>query len=346
MYILTLNPGATSTEVGLFKNRKEDRRIRIDHSHETLSSYVPDQISNRLKAIDSFISSIKDVHAMGARGGPLKPLPGGVYAVTESMLGAYRTGRYANHASNLGALMADVLTQRWPVPVYIVNPVTTDEMVEKARISGVPGIERKSRSHALNIKYSVQKAANELEISFKNSRFIVAHLGSGFSIAAVRQGKIIDVNDAMLGMGPFSVERAGALPLAGILDLIFHQKISYEELVQRFSKNSGLKGYLGTNDLQIIEENLGDEKFRLIYNAMIYQIQKEIGAMFGALNGRTDGLILTGGLIRSKTFVKNLTRCLTFLGPHFVYPGSFELEALAESVYQVLTGKIAVKEYD
>ena len=299
----------------------------------------------RLDALAPFLSQIKKVDAIGARGGPLKPLTGGVYTINKLMLEAYRKETFANHASNLGALMADKLSERWPVPAFIVDPVTTDEMVEKARISGVPGVERKSRSHALNIKYCVQRAADKFGIDLAESRFITAHLGSGFSIAAVQGGRIIDVNDALLGMGPFSIERAGALPLSGILNLVFEEKKSRDELIHLFSKESGLKGYLGTNDLREVEENLNDEKNYSIYKAMIYQIQKEIGAMFSALGGKLDGLILTGGLVRSPTFVKKLTKDLSFIEEHIIYPGSFELEALAEGVHRVLSGKEEAKDY-
>ncbi len=282
---------------------------------------------------------------MGVRGGPLKPLPGGVYSINELILEAYQKGSYANHASNLGALMANRLSEKWPVPTYIVDPVTTDEMIKIAKVSGVPGIERKSRSHALNIKYCAQKAADDLEINIKNSSFVAAHLGSGFSIAAVKNGTILDVNDALLGMGPFSVERAGALPLFGILHLIYEEKIQKEDLINRLTKESGLKGYLGTNDLRVVEKNLSNGQFELIYNAMIYQIQKEIGAMFASLCGNVNGLILTGGLVQSKSFIQKLTQGLLFIETHFIYPGSFELEALAKGVYQILTGEITAKDY-
>ena len=263
------------------------------------------------------------------------------------MLSAYRTGKYANHASNLAALIADKISTERNIPAYIVNPVTTDEFSEIARISGVPGIERKSRSHALNIKYCNRKAADELDIPFKNSQFIVAHLGSGFSIAAVENGKIIDVNDALLGMGPFSIQRAGALPISGILDEIFISGKSRKDIEILFSQESGLKGYLGTNQFQEIEQRIkdGDEKALLIVNAMIYQIAKEIGGLHAAFSGKTSALIITGGLANSKYLTEKLNEYLSFIQPHIVYPGSFELEALANGVLRVLKNKDTAKDY-
>ena len=285
--------------------------------------------------------------AIAARGGPLKPLSGGVYRINEKMLSAYISCEYANHASNLAALIADKLSHQFNVPAFIVDPVTTDEFIDVARISGVPGIERKSRSHALNIKYCARKAAIDLGINFIDSKFIVAHLGSGFSIAAVNGGKIIDVNDALLGMGPFSIQRAGSLPISGILDKIFSGGKTREEAERLFSQESGLKAYLGTDQFQEIEQRItgGDKKVKLIVEAMIYQIVKEIGGLFASFSGMTNGLIITGGLANSNLLIKRLKEYLNFIHPLIVYPGSFELEALSSGVLKVLNNKETAKEY-
>ncbi len=263
------------------------------------------------------------------------------------MLSAYISCEYANHASNLAALIADKLSHQFDVPAYIIDSITTDEFIDVARVSGVPGIERKSRSHALNIKYCARKAASEIGINITNTKFIIAHLGSGFSIAAVEGGKIIDVNDALLGMGPFSIQRAGSLPIAGILDEIFSDEKTREEAEQLFSQESGLKGYLGTNQFQEIEERIndGDEKAALIVDAMVYQIAKEIGGLHAAFSGKTSALILTGGLANSYYLIEKLNKYLSFIQPHLVYAGSFELEALNQGVLHILNGKDTVKEY-
>lgn len=312
-----------------------------------MPSWIPDQFQIRFDSLNHFFSKITELDAIAARGGPLKPLSGGVFHINEKMLSAYRTGRYANHASNLAALIADKLSHQFDVPAFIVDPVTTDEFIDVARISGVPGIERKCRSHALNIKYCARKAALDLGINFIDSKFIIAHLGSGFSIAAVEGGKIIDVNDALLGMGPFSIQRAGSLPLSGILDKIFSNGKTREETERLFSQESGLKAYLGTNQFQEIEQRIkdGDKKASLIVSAMIYQITKEIGGLHAAFSGKTSALILTGGLANSNYLIEKLNKYLGFIQPYLVYPGSFELEALASGVLRVLNNKEIAKEY-
>jgi len=243
--------------------------------------------------------------------------------------------------------MADKLSQQFDVPSFIVDPVTTDEFIDVARISGVPGIDRKSRSHALNIKYCVRKAASDIDIDLTDTKFIVAHLGSGSSVAAVEGGKIIDVNDALLGMGPFSIQRAGSLPISCILDEIFVNGKTRTEAEQLFSQESGLKAYLGTNQFQEIEQRIagGDENAELIVKAMIYQITKEIGGLHAVFSGETSALILTGGLANSKYLIEKLNRYLKFIQPHIVYPESFELEALASGVLDVLNNKDSAKDY-
>lgn len=285
--------------------------------------------------------------AIAARGGPLKPLQSGVYKINKTMLSDYKSCKYANHASNLGALIADQLKLKYDAVSFIVDPVTTDDFIDIARISGVKGIERKSRSHALNINYCVRKAADELSIEVNNSNFIVAHLGSGFSIAAIQNGKIVDVNDALLGMGPFSIERVGSLPIAGLLDKIYNSGQNRQDIEKLFSKESGLKSYLGTNKFEDIEQHIinGDKESELIVNAMVYQIVKEIGGLHASFAGETSFLLITGGLANSQLLIKNLNKYLDFIQPHVVYPGSFELEALSSGVLRVLMGKEEAKEY-
>ena len=322
-------------------------RKQINHSQDSISHGISDQLQDRFDALQSSFDKITKLDVVAARGGPLKPLPGGVYRINERMLSAYKSGKYANHASNYGALIADKISRKFDVPAYIVDPITTDEFIDVARIAGVPGTERKSRSHALNIKYCARKAATEINIDLINTKFIIAHLGSGFSIAAVDAGKIIDVNNALLGMGPFSIQRAGTLPISGILDEIFTSGKSRKDIEILFSQGSGLKGYLGTNQFQEIEQRIknGDDKAKLIVNAMVYQILKEIGGLHATFSGRTSALIITGGLANSKYLIEKIFNSLTFILPHIVYPGSFELEALSAGVLNVLNNSETVKEY-
>ncbi len=277
----------------------------------------------------------------------MKPLPGGVYRINDRMIEACRHETYSTHASNLGALLAKRIAGEIQLPAFIVDPVTTDEMLPAARISGVPGIERQSRSHALNIKYCIRKTSSSIDLPVEDSRFIAAHLGSGFSIAAVLGGRIIDVNDALLGMGPFSVERAGALPINGLLEMVFHSGLNEQEIKYLLSHRSGLMGYLRTNDLrQVIKQADTDKYAMVILDAMIYQIVKEIGAMFAVLKGRLHGIIITGGLARSEEFCERLQNLAPFISPFFIYPGSFELEALADGAYRALAGLCTIMEYE
>lgn len=290
---------------------------------------------------------IDQLHAIAARGGLLKPVPGGVYKVNQTMINDLSAGRYGTHASNLGAMVASSLSKQFNVNSYIVDPVTTDDFPPIARISGVPGIERKSRSHALNIKYCFRKACSQLEKDPKTTSMIVCHLGGGFSIAVVQGGKIIDVNDALLGMGPFSIERAGAMPIAGLLSLAYQNEYSKKEIEKFLSKQCGLKGYLGTNDFKLIEKQIlkRDSKTVSIFEAMVYQIVKEIGSGYGVLNGNCDGVIFTGGLSHSPILQTKLKEKLEFIKPIFIYPGSFELEALCDGVLQVLNNQEKPKHY-
>lgn len=322
-------------------------RHEVTHESGSLEYHAADQLNHRIKSVTPHLESISQLDAIVSRGGPLAPTSAGVYTITQTILNTYRQEIYSNHASNLGALMADVFQKKWNVPAFIVDPVTTDDMTDVARISGVPGIERKSRSHALNIRYCVKKAAAEFGIPVKGSRFIAVHLGSGFSIAAVSGGKIIDVNDALLGMGPFSIERAGALPIAGLLNVMEKLYYSRKDVEKLLSKESGLKGYLGTRDFKEIENRIqdGDKQAQLIFQAMIYQIAKEIGSMYASLKGDTDGLILTGGLAYSEMVINELTEYISFAPRKFIYPGSFELEAMTEAVLRVLNNEDTAKEY-
>jgi len=262
------------------------------------------------------------------------------------MLSDYINQTYSNHASNLGAILAYKISKLYSCPSYIIDPVTSDDFIPEARISGIPGIERKSRSHTLNIKYCVYKAEQKLNLPNKSGNFVVSHLGSGFSIASVKNGKIIDVNDALLGMGPFSIERAGAIPLQGLLDLVFNEKLTKSQLIELFSKKSGLMGYLNTNDLREVEKNINlNPQVKLIYNAMIFQICKEIGSAFATLNGEVNGLILTGGLCKSKLFTDYIKNKSKYFKNIIVYPGSFELEALASGGLNALNNPRKVKIY-
>ncbi len=350
--ILIINPGSTSTKVAVWAENKLVLQETVKHPADELAKLpkVVDQFDLRLKAIREAVKSwlrSGKLSAVVGRGGPLRPLQGGTYAINEQMLDDLKKAKYSNHASNLGAIISHHIAGELNLPCYVVDPVTVDEFTPLARISGFPGIVRKCRSHALNIKATARLAADELGKPLIATNFVVAHMGGGLSICALAGGKIVDVNDALLGMGPFSPERAGALPIGALVEAAYSGEYSKEELIRRLSSQSGLKGYLGTADLVEIEKRIdkGDADARLYFDAMIYQIAKEIGAAATVLKGNIDGVILTGGMANSTRLVESIRQYISYLGRVFVYSGEKEMEALAEGALRVITGEEEAKIY-
>ncbi len=334
--VIAINPGSASTKLSVYSRDEEIFKLGFPGS--------PPTVSDLEKILEPHLTN-SNVMAVVSRGGLLKPLTGGVYEVNDMMLNDLRKEKYGRHASNLGAALAWELGHILKVPSFIVDPVTTDEFESLARVSGVPGFERVCRGHILNIKAVVRRACHENDLDFNTARFVVGHLGGGISVAAIKGGRMVDVNDALLGMGPFSPQRAGALPLRVVLDLAYSRPRS--EVEDQLSKASGLKGYLNTDDMVTIVRRIiaGDKKAELIVAAMIYQIAKEIGAMFTVLSGRINGIIITGGLAYADYLVNALRTRLEGLGKLLVYPGEFEMEALAQGAWRVLQGEEKVREY-
>lgn len=350
---VVVNPGSTSTKFALFNREGSVYDETVRHPSEELAKFnlVSEQFDFRYgmikAAVDKAVNEkgLKVVGSVG-RGGPVKPLEGGTYRVNPALIDDLTTCKYANHASNLGGLIANKLAQDFGLKEsYVVDPVTTDNMWDKARLSGLPGIERACRAHALNIKAVARHIAEDNELDFYKTNFVVAHLGGGISIAALEGGKIVDVNDGLLGMGPFSPERAGALPLRGVMKLCYSKPEA--EVKKMFSSESGFKAYLGTNDFREIENRVvaGDSETIRIFEAFEYQIAKEIGSYCAALKGKVDGIIITGGCAYFKQFVENLKNYTGWMAPFYVYPGENELDALAEGAFRVIDGKEVPKEY-
>lgn len=346
--VLTINPGSTSTKLGFFDRQHKLAEWNIPFKCDTHRENVADEFPERLASIEEkvleYCSQHHTLKAVVGRGGPLKPLPGGVYKINENMLSDLKTARYSNHASNLGAILADYFARRYRIPAFIVDPVTVDDMDPIAKVSGYPGIQRKSRSHALNIRATVRKVCDQENWDIGASNFVVAHLGGGISIAAVLDGKIRDVNDGLLGMGPFSPERAGALPIGAVVEL--STKIEKDELLRLFSRESGLKAYLGTSDAREVEQRIarGDKDAEFFYQAMLYQIKKEIGAMYAVCNLSVNAVIITGGLAHSeylRNYFKNVLKNVRLI----FSPGENELEAMADGAFRALDNKIEIREY-
>lgn len=347
--VLVINPGTTSTKIAIFDGDHEVHRDNIRHDASTLHSFgsVAGQLEHRFELISAGIpEELKQGWvAVVGRGGLLRPCGGGTYRVDDAMITDASGATFGEHASNLGSLLAHRFAEAAGVPAFVVDPVTTDEFEALPRISGVPGIERKCRAHALNIKATARRTARSLGKPFEETKFVVAHLGGGISIAALDGGRIADVNDGLLGMGPFSPERAGALPLQGVIDLVRDK--GYDEAKRIFSRESGFVGYFGTSDLREVEAKIdaGDDQAQLIFDAMVYQVAKEIGAMATALKGHIDGIVLTGGLIHSERLLNALTAYIDYLGPLHLHAGEEEMLALAEGALRVIRGEETAKSY-
>ena len=351
--MLIINPGSTSTKTALFDGLQKVTEEAVRHDAKELARFdnVADQFEYRMEGINRWIDSLKlgngQIKAVIGRGAPLKPLEGGSYAISEQMLEDVRTARYSNHASNLGAIIAHHLAQRFQVPSLISDPITVDNFTEVARVSGVPEIKRKCRSHALNIKEVSRREAAKIGKKLDDVSFVTVHMGGGVSVAALQGGRVVDVNDALLGMGPFSPDRAGALPLGGVVELCFSGKYTKKELIDKFSKSSGLVAYLGEADLRKVEEMIdnGDQNALLCFNAMAYQIAKEIGVAATVLKGAFEAIILTGGMANSKRLIEQITSHVAWMKRVAVVPGEFEMEALAAAGMRFLDGEERLKAY-
>lgn len=352
--ILIINPGSTSTKIALYANDKAVFDQTIAHRPRELTGFkrIADQKDCRKKIILDVLNkkriALDSIDIAVGRGGLTRPVPGGIYRINKKMLRDVKNiniyGR--EHASNLGCLIAYDIAKKLNIPAVIMDPVATDDLLPVARISGCPEIKRKSLFHALNIKAVARIAAAKLRKS-KNVRFTIAHIGGGISIACYEDGKIIDVNNAVLGMGPFSPQRAGSLPIADLVGLCYSGRFKKEELLERLAKKSGLMGYLGTDDIREIEGRIhrGDKKARLVFEAMTYQIAKEIGAYAAVFKGKIDAILLTGGASHSKLLMKILKPRISFLGRIMVFPGEVEMRALAYGGLLVLKKKVRPKEY-
>lgn len=347
--ILTISPGSTSTKAGLFTPEGKIDEISVPVEPEYARKNVVQEYSYRRDLLKRFLekSDLSDLVAVVGRGAPLKPMEGGVYKITPKLLSDLRECRYSIHASNLGGLLAHYFGELYHVPAWIIDPVSVDEFDDISRISGVPEIKRRSRSHALNIKATARKLSDENGWNLEEENLVVAHLGGGISICALKKGKIRDVNDGLLGMGPFSPERAGALPISGLLDLACSGEYTRKELDHYLSRECGLKGYLKTNDAREVVRRIqeGDDYARLIMDAMIYQIEKEIGAMLAVCQYNVKAVLITGGLANCLYITGRILKDFAMFDVHII-PGENELEAMADGGFRALKGEISVREYE
>lgn len=351
--VLVINPGSTSTKIGVFSGETLLMEHTIRHSAEEIARYpsIIDQYNLRkegiLTALETEGISISKLDAVCGRGGLLRPIEGGTYSVNKAMIKDLREGYSGQHASNLGGILAKEIATGLNIPAFIVDPVVVDELAPLARISGFSLIDRKSIFHALNQKAVARRYAKQVDRNYEDLRLIVTHMGGGITVGTHAEGKVIDVNNGLHGDGPFSPERAGSVPIGDLVELCFSGNYFRSEVMKSLVGEGGLVGYLGTNDAVLVEKRIakGDEKAKFIYDAMAYQIAKEIGSAATVLQGRVDAIILTGGLAYGKEFIELISSKIDWISDVLVYPGEDELQALAEGAIRVLSGEEKAKNY-
>lgn len=354
--ILAINPGSTSTKIAVHDGDRPVFEKTLRHDPAELEPYpnIIDQYEFRqklvLEAMQEHNVAPRDLAAVVGRGGLIKPVPGGTFRINEAMKKDLRDpslwGR--THASALGAFIADAIAREFGIPGFIVDPVVVDEFDDLARISGIPEIERKSLLHALNIRYIARLMAAELGKKLDEVNLIGVHMGGGISVAAIKNGRVADVNNALLGMGPFSPQRAGALPIGDLLELAYSGKYTHPQLVKYLTKAAGLMAYLGTDSGIEVNERIqaGDAKAKLITDAMCYQVAKEAGACATVLKGKVDAIFLSGGLVYNDYIVQQIRSRVEFIAPIKLYPGEREMEALCQGGLRVLNGLEEAQDYN
>jgi butyrate kinase len=352
--ILAINPGSTSTKFALFRGEQQLFEKTLRHSSSELEGFsrMTDQLPFRhqlvMRALGEEKTPLSDIVAVVGRGGLVNPIESGIYEVNDLMKEHLLGAIHGEHASNLGALIADKIAAVLPgARAYIVDPVVVDELEPVARLSGHPLIERRSIFHALNQKAVARIYASAAGRNYEDMNLVIAHMGGGISVGAHRRGRVVDVNNALNGDGPYSPERSGGLPAAQIIELCFSGKYTMSEIKTMFTGKGGMVAYLGTNSFKEVCDRAaaGDQKAMLISLGCSYQIAKEIGAMVAVLSGEVDAIILTGGLAYEKKFTERIEAMIRKFAPVFVYPGEDELKALAFNGFLAVTGKIGVREY-
>lgn len=352
--ILAINPGSTSTKIAVFSGINPVFVRTIYHTTEELAKFdkITDQYNFRkeiiYKQLEEAGIEVASLNAIVGRGGLVKPIPSGVYEVNETMKADLRNSPMGEHASNLGGLIADDIAKSLNnVRAFITDPVVVDELEPIARIAGHPEFKRISIFHALNQKAIARQHAKSIMRRYEDLNLIVVHLGGGISVGAHKKGRVIDVNQALDGEGPFSPERSGTLPAADLARLCYSGIYSLKEVLTMIKGKGGLAAHLGTNSAYEVEQRMaaGDDKAALIFEAMAFQVAKEIGAMSTVLKGEVDAILLTGGIAHGKWFVNQVIERVYKIAPVHVYPGEDEMRALALNGLMVLKGEIEVSEY-
>ena len=350
---LIINPGSTSTKLGIFEDETLVMDETLRHSTEEIAKYasIIDQKDFRKNIILDFLKEknidVKSFNVIVGRGGLLKPITGGTYPVTDKLIADLKTGVQGQHASNLGGILAKEIADQIGVPSYIVDPVVVDELIPLARYSGMPEISRSSIFHALNQKAVARRYAKENGKKYEDLNLIVIHMGGGVSVGAHEKGRVIDVFNALDGDGAFSPERAGGVPTGGLIRLCFSGKYTEKEIMKMAVGNGGFNAYLGTNDARDVIRRIdeGDAKAKEVMDAFIFQISKNVGAMATVLKGKVDQIIITGGIAYNERVTGAIKERVGFIAPVTLYPGEDELLALAQGALRVMNGEEKAQEY-
>ena len=350
---LIINPGSTSTKIGVFEDETLLFEETLRHSTEEIAQYasIVDQKDFRKQIILDLLAKknfdINSLQVIVGRGGMLKPIPGGTYAVSDELLEDLKIGKQGQHASNLGGILAREIGDSIGVPSYIVDPVVVDELMPIARYSGVPELPRTSVFHALNQKAVAKRYAKEKGVSYDSLNLIVVHMGGGVSVGAHEKGRVIDVFNALDGVDAFAPERAGAVPSGALIKMCFSGEYTEKEVYKKIVGNGGFNAYLGTNDMRDVAKMIadGDAHADEVREAFILQVCKNIGSMACVLKGKVDRIIVTGGIAYNKEVVDKMEERAGFIAPFTVYPGEDELLALAQGALRVMNGEEEAMKY-
>jgi len=349
--ILAINPGSTSTKIAIYEDERELFTTSLEHSPEEIEKYdsIQDQFEMRRDAVLNFLEEkgfdIRELAAVVGRGGMLPPVKTGAYEVNELMLKTLRERPYMEHASNLGAPIAYEIAKAAGVKAYIYDSVRADEMTDIARISGMPDIPRMSTSHVLNTRAVAMKVAKKYGKRYDEMNFVVAHLGGGISLNVHEKGRIVDIVSD--DEGAFSPEGSGRVPCRLLIELCYSGKYDKKAMLKKLRGNGGLKAYLGTTDARKVERMIeaGNEKARLVYEALAYQVAKNIGELATVVAGKVDAIILTGGLAHSKMLTSWIKKRVEFIAPVEIVAGENEMESLAYGILRVLRGEEEARIY-
>ena len=348
-----INPGSTSTKIGLFENEKELFSVNVSHDAAKLKEFkeISDQLPYRKETIMNELAkkniTLEGVDAFVGRGGGLVGLEGGTYIVEETLLNHARIGFTVKHPATLGSQLAHEFANTYGGKAFVVNPPDVDELHLIARVSGFHEVPRESRGHPLNQKEVGIRYANEIGKRYEDLNLVISHIGGGVSVTAHQKGRMIDTTDCVNGDGPMAPTRSGAITANSVVKLCFSGKYTEREMYDRITKTGGLVDHLGTSDAREVVEriNKGDAYAKLIYDAMIYQIGKNIGAYATVMNGEVDAILLTGGIAHDAYLVEGITKMVKYIAPVKVFAGEFEMEALAAGAWRVLTGREEAKVY-